>query len=76
MYRVYKSLVTKWNPNRNPSNKVEAEAEAKFQEINEPFKVSHIYIYIFEYCMYVHNCIYLKKKKLNSVYKFKKKRMM
>jgi hypothetical protein len=47
MYRVYKSLVTKWNPNRNPSNKVEAEAEAKFQEINEPFKVSHIYIYIY-----------------------------
>ncbi|KAJ6715464.1 DNAJ-like protein SUBFAMILY C MEMBER [Salix viminalis] len=36
MYRVYKSLVTKWNPNRNPSNKVED--EAKFQEINEPFK--------------------------------------
>ncbi|KAF9690220.1 hypothetical protein SADUNF_Sadunf01G0172900 [Salix dunnii] len=37
MYRVYKSLVTKWNPNRSPSNKVED--EAKFQEINEPFKV-------------------------------------
>ncbi|KAJ6427665.1 hypothetical protein OIU84_023122 [Salix udensis] len=34
--RVYKSLVTKWNPTRNPSNKVED--EAKFQEINEPFK--------------------------------------
>ncbi|KAH8520700.1 hypothetical protein H0E87_001945 [Populus deltoides] len=38
MYRVYNSLVTKCNPNINPSNKVEAEAEAKFQEINEPFK--------------------------------------
>lgn len=36
MYRVYKSLITKWNPNRNTSNKVED--EAKFQEINEPFK--------------------------------------
>ncbi|KAJ8755636.1 hypothetical protein K2173_022231 [Erythroxylum novogranatense] len=36
MCRAYKSLVKKWHPDRNPSNKVEA--EAKFQEINEAYK--------------------------------------
>lgn len=43
MCRSYKSLVMKWHPERNPSNK--AEAESKFQEINEAYKVYSIYVY-------------------------------
>ncbi|KAF5743779.1 dnaJ subfamily B member 4 [Tripterygium wilfordii] len=35
--KAYKSLVTKWNPDKNPSNK--NEAEVKFKEINEAYKV-------------------------------------
>ncbi|KAL6517726.1 hypothetical protein OROMI_033427 [Orobanche minor] len=34
--RAYKSLVMKWHPDRNPSNK--AEAEAKFTSINEAYR--------------------------------------
>ncbi|XP_073027949.1 uncharacterized protein [Primulina eburnea] len=34
--KAYKALVTKWHPDRNPSNK--AEAEAKFSSINEAYR--------------------------------------
>ncbi|XP_075478641.1 uncharacterized protein LOC142519492 isoform X1 [Primulina tabacum] len=34
--KAYKSLVMKWHPDRNPSNK--AEAEAKFSSINEAYR--------------------------------------
>ncbi|KAF5733524.1 dnaJ subfamily B member 4 [Tripterygium wilfordii] len=37
MCKAYKSLVTKWNPDKNPSNKTEA--DAKFKEIKEAYKV-------------------------------------
>lgn len=36
--KAYRSLVVKWHPDRNPSNK--AEAEAKFSSINEAYRVS------------------------------------
>lgn len=35
--KAYKSLVMKWHPDRNPSNK--SEAEAKFFSINEAYRV-------------------------------------
>ncbi|KAL8520948.1 hypothetical protein ACS0TY_011482 [Phlomoides rotata] len=34
--KAYRSLVVKWHPDRNPSNK--AEAEAKFSSINEAYR--------------------------------------
>ncbi|XP_042024185.1 dnaJ homolog subfamily B member 1-like [Salvia splendens] len=34
--KAYKSLVKKWHPDRNPSNKIEA--EAKFRSINEAYR--------------------------------------
>lgn len=41
--KAYKSLVKKWHPDKNPSNKTEA--QAKFQSINEAYEVSPISIY-------------------------------
>ncbi|KAL2460506.1 HSP40/DnaJ peptide-binding protein [Abeliophyllum distichum] len=38
--KAYKSLVMKWHPDRNPSNK--AEAEAKFRSINEAYRALSI----------------------------------
>ncbi|GER26745.1 DnaJ homolog subfamily B member [Striga asiatica] len=38
--RAYKSLVMKWHPDRNPSNK--DEAEAKFNSINEAYRALSI----------------------------------
>ncbi|KAI3445632.1 hypothetical protein Pfo_002297 [Paulownia fortunei] len=38
--KAYKSLVMKWHPDRNPSNK--AEAEAKFSSINEAYRALSI----------------------------------
>ena len=46
--KAYKSLVKKWHPDKNHSNKTEA--EIKFQSINEAYQVtlhlySHAYVY-------------------------------
>ncbi|PIN18200.1 Molecular chaperone (DnaJ superfamily) [Handroanthus impetiginosus] len=38
--KTYKALVMKWHPDRNPSNK--AEAEAKFSSINEAYRALSI----------------------------------
>ncbi|RVW43477.1 DnaJ-like subfamily B member 13 [Vitis vinifera] len=40
--KAYKSLAKKWHPDKNPSNK--PEAQAKFQAINEAYKVIHLWL--------------------------------